>query len=162
MLRSPRVWLFAAGGWLIVAGLAHAAAHVWTFVLENGMVGLREFAMNAMKQAQSPDPLRPSLWRQFRLFSVSFSLLLLFAGSVNFLLAWTRAPLDFVRTFTLFATVFWTLAFIPFAFVDPVIQSIVVAAVAVPLHAIAFVTADFSARDGEAPPADPDRSDPGS
>ena len=141
MLRNPRVWLYAAGGWLILTGLTHTGAHVWTFVLENGMVGLREFAMNAMKQAQSADPLSPSLWRLMRTFSVSFSLLLLFVGSANILLAWTRAPARTLRVFSLFCTVFWTIAFVPFAFIDPVIQPIIVSAVAVPLHALAYLTA---------------------
>jgi len=142
VLRNPRVWLYIAGAWLIIAGVAHTGAHVWSFVLENGMVGMREFAMNAMKQAQSTDPLAPSLWRQFRLFSVSFGLLLLFAGCANVVLAWTNAPTPTLRAFALFGTIFWTLAFIPFAFIDPVIQSIVVAALAVPLHGLAYVTAD--------------------
>lgn len=141
MLSNPRTWLYVAGGWLIVAGLAHFAAHTWTVVLENGMVGLRDFAMNAMKQARSPDPLQPSLWRQFRLFSVSFGLLLIFSGSVNVVLAWTRAPRTVVQAVTLFSTIFWTVAFVPFAFIDPVIQPIVIAAIAVPLHAIVYVTA---------------------
>jgi hypothetical protein len=102
MLRNPRVWLYVAGGWLILTGLAHTGAHVWTFVLENGMVGLREFAMNAMKQAQSTDPLSPSLWRLMRTFSLSFSLLLLFVGSANILLAWTHAPARTLSAFSLF------------------------------------------------------------
>ena len=76
MIHNPRFWLSVAGLWLIAAGCAHTAMHVWTFVLENGIGGLREFAVNAMKQAQSPDPLMPSMWRQFRMYSVSFGLLL--------------------------------------------------------------------------------------
>jgi len=141
LIRSPRFWLYTAGAWLIALGLAHMAAHVWTFVLENGIGGLREFAMNAMKQANSSDPLTPSMWRLFRMLSVSFGLLLIFAGAANVVLAWSGAPLRTLRVFALFGTVFWTLAFIPFAFVDPVIQPIVAAVVAVPLHAIAYVTA---------------------
>lgn len=148
MLRNPRVWLYVAGGWLIVSGLAHTAAHVWTFVLENGMVGLREFAMQAMKQAQSPDPLRPSLWRQFRMFSVAFSLLLFFTGTVDVLLARSVANRKTLRSFALLGTVFWTIAFVPFAFVDPVIQAITVSAVAVPLHALAYLTASMDETSG--------------
>ena len=141
MIRSPRLWLTIAGAWLIALGLAHTAAHIWTFVLENGIVGLREFAMNAMKQAYSTDPLAPSMWRLFRLFSMSFGLLLVFAGTANVVLVSTRAPLRTLRAFALFGTLFWTLAFVPFAFIDPVIQPIVAAVVAVPLHAIAYLTA---------------------
>lgn len=141
MIRSPRLWLTVAGGWLVFCGLAHMGAHVWTFVLENGFGGLREFAMNAMKQARSADPLQPSMWRQFRVFSVSFGLLLLFTGAVDLLLAGIRADDRTVRAFALFSTLFWTAAFVPFAFVDPVIQPIVVALIAVPLHAITYVTA---------------------
>lgn len=141
MIRSPRVWLFVAGGWLVATGVAHMGAHVWVFVLENGIGGLREFAMNAMKQAHSADPLQPSMWRQFRTFSVSFGLLLLFTGAVDLVLAWLHADPRVVRAFALLGTLFWTAAFVPFALVDPVIQPIVVALVAVPLHGIVYVTA---------------------
>lgn len=141
MSRNPRIWLYAAGFWLISAALAHTAAHVWTLVLENGIVGLEQFAMNAMKQAGSTDPLTPSLWRTHRMLSASFSLFLLFAGGVNVILAWIDAPRQVMRALTLFGTVFWTLAFIPLAFVDPVIQPILIVMVAVPLHAIAYLTA---------------------
>ena len=44
-------------------------------------------------------------------------------------------------------TVFWTAAFVPFAFVDPVILPIVIAAIAVPLHALAWLTADQEVRE---------------
>lgn len=141
MLRNPRFWLALAGGWLILTGLAHTAVHVWTFVLENGTGGLRLFAVNAMKQVRSPDPLTPSMWRQFRMFSVSFSLLLFFTGAMDLLFARMEAPRRVLANVALFGTVFWTVAFIPYAFVDPVIQSIVIAAIAVPLHAIAYLAA---------------------
>ena len=147
MLRNPRLWLAVAGGWLLLTGLAHTAAHVWAFVLENGIGGLRQFAMNAMKQARSPDPLTPSMWRQFRMFSVSFSLLLFFSGALDLLFALTDAPRRVLGNVALFGTVFWTIAFIPYAFVDPVIQSIVVASIAVPLHAIAYLAATLPADD---------------
>jgi hypothetical protein len=150
LLRSPRVWLYAAGGWLILTGLAHMSAHVWVYVLEEGISGQHAFAVNAMKQAFSLDPLQPSMWRQFRVFSVSFGLLLLFTGLVDVALAWTNADPRTLRTVSLLATVFWTLAFIPYAFVDPVIQPIVVTIVAVPLHGIAYLTAgEEAARAGE-------------
>ena len=148
MLRNPRVWLYAAGGWLVLMGLVHTGVHVWTFVLENGILGQREFAMNAMKQATSLDPLQPSMWTTFRAFSVSFSLLLLFSGSTAVMLAWVGSPPGILRSFALFGTVFWTAAFIPYAFVDPVIQSIVVAVIAVPLHALAWLTADQEVKEG--------------
>jgi len=79
---------------------------VWTFVLENGLVGQREFAMNGMKQAYSLEPLQPTMWTMFRAFSVSVALLLLFSGSVGVVLAWLTAdqelkadgvPVDFRR-----------------------------------------------------------------
>ncbi len=149
VIRSPRVWLCAAGGWLILVGLAHTGAHVWTFVLENGIVGQREFAMRAMQQAYSLDPLQPSMWTLFRSFSVSFALLLLFAGSTAVVLAWTGSPARTLRAYALLGTVFWTVAFILFAFVDPVIQPILVTVVAVPLHALAWVTANQVAKEDE-------------
>ena len=147
MLRNPRVWMYTAGSWLLLAALAHGIAHVWMFVLENGFYGMREFAMNAMKQGSSIDPLRPSMWRQFRMFSVGFGLLLVLAGAVDVLLARTSIPAPALRSLALFFTVFWTVAFGLFAFVEPVLQAILVCAVAVPLHAIAYVTADQEARE---------------
>jgi len=147
MLRSPRVWLYAAGGWLVLMGLVHTGVHVWTFVLENGLVGQREFAMNAMKQAYSLEPLQPTMWTTLRAFSVSFALLLLFSGSVCILLAWNGSSARVLRSYALLGTVFWTAAFIPFAFVDPVIQPIVIAVIAVPLHALAWLTADHEVKE---------------
>jgi hypothetical protein len=144
VLRSPRFWLGVAGVWLVAAGLAHLVFHIWAYVLGNGVGGMREFAVAAMKQAQSPNPLRPSLWQQFRLFSVSFGLLQVFAGSANLVLAGSRPSNASLRAFALFATMFWTLTFVPFAFIDPVIQGLVVAMVAVPLHAIAYLTATLA------------------
>lgn len=155
VLRSSRLWLYVAGGWLILGGVAHLGYHVWGIVLENDVSGgLREFAMQAMKQAQSPDPLRPSLWRVFRLFSVSLGLLWLFAGIIDLVAAFGDVP-DRVRSMlSLTQTVFWTLAFVPFAFVDPVIQPMVVVGLAVPLHGIAYITAEAVVREGgpEPPP----------
>jgi hypothetical protein len=147
VLRSPRVWLVAAGGWLILAGLAHSTAHLWYYVLEHDLIG-RRFVVEAMKQASSADPLNPSLWRQFRAFSMGFALLFYFTGVGNLLLLWTKVPMETLRVFTLLETVFWTLAFGLFAFVDPVIQPIVVTAVAVALHGIAFVTAHQETKTG--------------
>lgn len=147
MIRNPRFWLAIAGAWLIVTGLSHTATHIWSFVLENGVGGLREFAINAMKQVRSPDPLTPSMWRQFRMFSVSFSLLLFFTGAIDLLFARMDAPRSVVANVALLGTLFWTIAFVPYAFVDPVIQPIVVAFIAVPLHAIAYVAATLEGDD---------------
>jgi len=141
MLNNSRVWLYAAGGWLILGGVAHLGWHVWAYVMEQAMVGQSEFAMGAMKQALSTDPLRPSLWGQFRVFSASFGLMLLFAGCIDIVLAWTRAPLAMIASLSLLGTVFWTMAFLVFVAIDPVIQPILVSAVAVPMHTIAWLTA---------------------
>ena len=149
VLRSSRLWLYVAGGWLILGAVAHLGYHVWGLVLENDVSGgLRAFAMQAMKQAQSPDPLRPSLWRVFRLFSVSLGLLWLFAGIIDLVAAFGDVP-DRVRSMlSLTQTIFWTLAFVPFAFVDPVIQPMIVVGLAVPLHGIAYITAEAVVREG--------------
>jgi hypothetical protein len=70
--------------------------------------------------------------------------MLFLAGSINLLFARSDIPRRFQANVALLGTVFWTIAFIPYAFVDPVIQSIVVAFIAVPLHAIAYLTATVS------------------
>lgn len=147
MLHNARVWLYAAGGWLILAGLAHVAWHVWAYGLERAMIGQSAFAIGAMKQALSTDPLSPSLWGQFRSFSLGFGLLLLFAGCIDGVLAWTRAPRATIATFALFGTVFWTVAFLSFASMEPVIQPLTATAVAVPMHGIAWLTATHGRED---------------
>lgn len=136
------MWLYVAGGWLIVGGLTHLGYHVWGLVLENDISGgLREFAVNAMKQARSPNPLQPTLWRVFRLYSVSLGLLFLFAGIVDVVFAFSDVERRVRSTLALVQTLFWTAVFVPFAFVDPVILPLVFVALAVPLHGIAYVTA---------------------
>lgn len=144
MLRKPRTWLFAAGFWLIAAGLAHLGSHVWTYVLGNGMDGQRDFAMRAMKQSFSLDLLRPSLWRTFLAMSVSMALLFLFAGCVTVLLGWIRPPLRVLSGYALFSTVFWTVAFSAWLFVDPVIQPVLAAGVVVPVFGLAWMTAQIA------------------
>jgi hypothetical protein len=64
-------------------------------------------------------------------------------------LLWIRGSRAGMDRVALFGTVFWTAAFIPYAFVDPVIQPIVIAAIAVPLHALAWLTADQEVKEEE-------------
>lgn len=145
MLRNPRVWLYASGGWLIFAGIGHLGYHFWWVMLEHGMVGQREFAMNAMKQTFSLEPLEPSMWRVFRMLSANFGLMLIFAGAIDVILAWTNAAARTMRSIALFGTAFWTVAFIAVAFVDPVTEPLLVSIVAVPMHGIAYLLANESA-----------------
>ena len=136
------MWMYVAGGWLILGGLGHLGYHLWGLVLENDVAGgLREFAMGAMKQAQSPDFLRPSMWTVYRLYSVSMALLWIFGGLVDLVFALKDTPREVRARLALLQTVFWTVAFVPYAFIDPVIQPLMVVAVAVPLHGIAYLTA---------------------
>src|SRR5690554_966140 len=141
MLRNPRVWAYAAGWWLIVAGLVQLASHVWGVHLEPAMLGQREFAMEAMKQAFGLEPLRPSLWRVHRMLGTSVGLLLVFAGLVPTVLAFSGAPGRVLASCALLGTVFWTVAFGYYAFVDPVILPLLAAGGAVPLHGILWLTA---------------------
>lgn len=141
MSRSPGGWLKIAGLWLGLCGATHLGWHVWMIVLENGMVGLRDFAMNAMVQARFTDPLTTSLWRYFRFFSVAFGVLLVFAGAVNTLLSGRDVSRALQRRYALLSTFFWTFAFVPFAFTDLVLQGLAVSAVAVPLHGVAYLVA---------------------
>lgn len=147
MLRSPRMWLWVAGGWLVLGGLAHLGFHTWAFVLENRTSGgYWEFAMNAMKQATSADLLRPSMWSLFRIYGVGLGLLWLFAGIADLLLVVSDVPQRLLARMSLLQTVFWTLAFVPFGFMEPVAGPLVVVALAVPLHGIAYLTASLDDR----------------
>lgn len=143
MLRNARVWAYATGGWLLVAGGLQWAAHVWGVAGEHAMIGQREFAMDAMKQAFSLAPLQPSLWRSYRMLSASLGLFFVYGGMVPILLAWARVSAPALAGMALFGTVFWTLAFALYAFADPVLLPLVTAAVAVPLHALVWLTATY-------------------
>lgn len=144
------MWLYVAGGWLVVGGLAHLGYHTWAFVLENRTAaGLWEFAMNAMKQATSPDLLRPSMWSLFRIYGVGLGLLWLFAGTVDLVLAFSETPTRLLATLSFVQTAFWTLAFVPFGFMEPVAGPLAVVAIAVPLHGIAYLTASMDGRDAQ-------------
>lgn len=137
MLRNPRVWLHVAGFWLIVCGLAHGYVHVTSILLE----GRQDFAARAMQSATSLEPLHPSLWTRYGAYSVGLALLLIGGGIVDVLLAWMEAPPRILRAIALAGTLFWTVAFAPFAFLHPVLLPIVASALAVPLHGIVWLTA---------------------
>lgn len=135
ILNHPRIWAWAAGGWLIVGDIAQAGLHLWQVAGEHGMAGELEFAMNAMKQAFFLEPLQPSLWRRYRMLSGSLALFFVFGGAVPCMLAWLRTDLRTLAAAALLSTVFWTGVFGFYAFFDPVVLPLAVAAVAVPLHA---------------------------
>jgi hypothetical protein len=150
LLRNPRTWCFAAGGWLLVMGLAQIGWHLWAVVFEHAMVGQREFAMNAMKQAFFLEPLQPSLWRRHRMLSVSLGLFFAFAGAVPLLLASVRAAPPVIAAFGLFGSIFWALVFLPYAFFDPVALPLATVALAVPLHGTIWLTATYQELSGPA------------
>ncbi len=139
-MTQPRIWLRVAGAWLLLAGAAHMGWHVYSVVLEHGMIGLREFAMNAMKQAQFFEPLTPSLWLHYRLYGMLFSIFLLFGGSVDLILSTDDTPRAAQSRYALMATLFWTVTFGLIAFLTPVIQPLAIVAVAVPLHGAAYIS----------------------
>ncbi len=142
MLRNPRVWLWAAAGWLAAGAALHVYAHVSTFVLEQGLLGQREFAMRAMKQAVSADaPLQPDMWRLMAAYSGGLGLLLLFAAAVTGLMAWLPAPSRVLRAFALVSTVFWTASFGFYAFVAPVMVPLLVSAGAAALCGTTWLAA---------------------
>lgn len=147
MLRSPRMWLYVAGGWLVLGGLAHLGFHTWAFVLENRTAaGFWEFAMNAMKQATSPGLPRHSMWSLFRAYGIGLGLLWVFAGVVDLVLAFSDAAPRLVARLSFVQTAFWALAFLPLAFLDPVAVPLAIVAMAVPLHGIAYLTATMEER----------------
>ena len=150
LLRSPRSWCFVAGGWLVLMGLAQLGWHLWAVVFEHAMVGQREFAMNAMKQAFLLEPLQPSLWRRHRMLSVSLGLFFTFAGAMPLLLASVRAEPRVIAAFGLFGSVFWALVFLPYAFFDPVALPLATVALAVPLHGTIWLTATYEEMSGDA------------
>lgn len=147
MLRNPRVWAYAAGWWLIVAGLVQLVSHVWGVHLEQAMEGQRAFAMDAMKQAFGLQPLRPSLWRTHRMLSASLALLLIYAGAVPIVLTLAGLSTRLLAVFALLGTAFWTAAFAYYAFVDPVVLPLFASGGAVVLHGLIWLAA-AAERDG--------------
>lgn len=142
-MRNPRFWCGAAGAWLLLMGVAQFVLHVWGVALEHAMIGQQDFAMQAMKQAFSLEPLQPSLWRRHRMLSASLGFFFVFAGAVPLLLTALRSDDRTVAAFSLLGTVVWTGAFVAYAFYDPVALPLVTAAMAVPLHGTAWLAATY-------------------
>lgn len=150
-MRNPRIWCWAAGGWLVLMGVAQLAFHVWGVALEHAMIGQQDFAMQAMKQAFSLEPLQPSLWRRHRMLSASLGFFFVFAGAVPMLLATLRSDDRTLAAFSLLGTIAWTGVFIAYAFFDPVALPLVTAALAVPLHGTAWLAATYRIWTGGTP-----------
>jgi len=146
-ITRPGVWAWAAGGWLILAGLTQGGLHLWQIVGEHGMVGLLEFAMNAMKQAFLREPLEPSLWRRHRMLSASLAFFFVGTGAVPCLLAGLGAPHRVLAGTALFQTTFWTSVFMFYAFSDPVLLPLVTSAVAAALHGTLWLAATITERE---------------
>ena len=142
MLRSPSFWLRLAGGWLLIAGVAQLAIHLWSYALGHELVGLRELAMEAMRQARTTEPLAPSLWQIFRANGVTVGLLTGFLGVVPLLLAGPGAAPELRSSYAVAATVLWTVAFLLIALSDPVLLPMLTAGLAVPLHGLVYVTSE--------------------
>ena len=80
---------------------------------------------------------------------LGFGLWALFASAVSFLLARSDASPRLLASFSLLSTVFWTLAFVAWVFVDPVLPPILAAAGVVPLYGLAWLTANQEAIAGQ-------------
>lgn len=142
MRVDSTAWLRVAGSWLVLAGVLHSWFH-FIFYEKIGDFSIGRRALYEYMRAYDvsggmPNPFGSSMWTMLSIYSISMSLLLLFAGLVTLMIAGVRDD-RFKRGFALFSCVFWIAAVIVWMWLAPMIEQLIVATGASLLYAMAWV-----------------------
>lgn len=131
-------WVVAASAWLILTALGHTWGH-WIYfqnvagfdpelrALYDGVVAVRSGSRDGAH-----------IWGLLRMFSSSFTLLLLLGGITGLVVVGSRPSADVVRRLAGFNALFWVAALIVLLSVYPVIQSVVISSGAAALYGVAW------------------------
>lgn len=126
-VAALRVHRFTSG-FLIVAGVAHSIGH-WLFYVRVSGFDPRRRALHQAMDAYVADELvlRTTMWDLLQMFSLSFSLLLFFAGISGLVLARAHVDPRTFRAMARFNAVFWSAALAGYVLLHPAIQPVVIA-----------------------------------
>lgn len=138
--RIMKIWFAAGSYFLFLAVLMHASGHFVFYINESGFDSERVSLMNTMKAYIADKMLfQTSMWTLLKMFSMSFSLLFLFAGSMNLLILKGDLPTDFLQKVALFNAIFWFVSFLLFTILNPAIQPISICFIASLLFGISYL-----------------------
>jgi hypothetical protein len=122
-----RIWFVIGAIFLLFAFLAHSVGHYLFYVNESSFEAERVSLMNTMKVYIADKILfQTSMWTLLKMFSMSFSLLFLFAGSMNLLILKSDLPEPFLSKAALFNAVFWFVSLLLFFILNPAIQPLAI------------------------------------
>lgn len=125
---------------LLLVVIAHATGHFMFYVNESSFDSERVSLMNTMKHYIADRLLfQTSMWTLLKMFSMTFSLLFLFSGLINFLILKSDVSAEFLQNVALFNSIFWFLAFLLFLILNPAIQPVVICPIASVLFGISYV-----------------------
>ena len=142
MNKRFRLWYNLASYFLLLSAITHATGHYLFYLDESGFASDRVALAEAMKGYLADTfILNTSMWTLLKMFSLSFSLLFLFAGLINLLLIRSNLPADAMKRVAKFHLLFWLASLLLFLSLHPAIQPIVICATASSLFAIALTQA---------------------
>lgn len=122
-----KIWFAIGVIFLLFTFLAHSVGHYLFYVNESSFETERVSLMNTMKAYIADKMLfQTSMWTLLKMFSVSFSLLFLFAGLMNLVILKSDLPEAFLSKVALFNAVFWFASLLLFAILNPAIQPLAI------------------------------------
>lgn len=127
---------------LLLSGLGHVFGHYRFYVDRSWFPADRQSVANAMEAYVADSFLHTSMWTLLQMFSLSFSLFLLFAGLVNLLLLGGNLPREFMKRAARFNLIFWLVALASYLALHRVIQPIVICSSVSLMFALAYWKAD--------------------
>lgn len=103
-----KIWFAVGSYFLLLSSVGHLVGHFIFYVNEMSFDAERGSLMNTMKAYVADKMMfQTSMWTLLKMFSLSFSLLFLFAGLMNLLILRSDLPETFLPKVALFNTLFW-------------------------------------------------------
>jgi len=127
-----------ASYWLLISAVGHSIGHYFYYIDVAGFTERRASLYAAMQGYVADGLLGTSMWEILQMFSLSFSLLLLFTGLINLVLDRLELSAAAFRKITVTNLSLWLLGLISFAFLHPVIQPLLIAGVAGVLYGLSW------------------------
>jgi len=111
---------------LLLSGLGHAFGHYRFYLDRSWFPADRQSVANTMQAYVADNLTGATMWTLLQMFSLSFSLFMLFAGVINLLLLGAELPPEFLKHAALFNLVFWLISLGLFMALHRVIQPVVI------------------------------------
>lgn len=118
-----KIWFAIGSYFLLLSSIGHLVGHFLFYVNESSFDAERVSLMNTMKAYITDKMLfQTSMWTLLKMFSMSFSLLFLFAGLINLFILKSDLPQKFLQKVAIFNSSFCFVSFLLFAILNPAVQ----------------------------------------